>query len=171
MTFNLAVSGQTVCGLFHVQIRSAIPLFCSRSAFEPRPFRPQRWRFLNATAQNRDPRQSMVASSVHPTLRDTSMSISSMTNVAVMRRADVPPLDVAPKSDAAIAQATSGTDASRASGSQVQVIATYIPTEVLALYVAMIAALHDPSNQGQSTKSQLTAWITGSVMRVKSTQR
>jgi hypothetical protein len=89
------------------------------------------------------------------------MSISSMTNVAFMRRADVPPVNVAATSDAAIAQATSGNDASRTSGSQMQVIATYIPTEVLTLYVATIAALYDPSKPPlDSAKSRLTAWIT-----------
>ncbi len=35
MTFYLAVSGQTVCGRFHVQIRSARTLFAQRSAYEP----------------------------------------------------------------------------------------------------------------------------------------
>lgn len=84
-----------------------------------------------------------------------------MTNVAFMRRTDVPPVNVAATSDAAIAQATSGNDASRTSGSQMQVIATYIPTEVLTLYVATIAALYDPSKPAlHSAKSQLTAWLT-----------
>jgi hypothetical protein len=95
------------------------------------------------------------------------MSISAMTNVAFLRRADVPPLGVAAKSDAAIAQATGGTDASRASGSQMQVIATYIPTEVLTLYVATVAVLHDSSKPILlSPKARMTAWITFGVFVV-----
>jgi hypothetical protein len=69
------------------------------------------------------------------------MSISSMTNVAFARRADVPPVDEAPKTDAEIVAATAGTAESRSVSSQMQVIVTYIPTEVLTLYVAVLAAI------------------------------
>jgi RsiW-degrading membrane proteinase PrsW (M82 family) len=82
------------------------------------------------------------------------MSISSMTNVAFARRSDVPPLDQAPKTTAEIVQATGGTDASRSVASQVQMIATYIPTEVLTLYVAVLAAL-----QSQKPDSNRPDWI------------
>jgi hypothetical protein len=71
------------------------------------------------------------------------MSISAMTNVAFARRTDVPPLGQAPKTDKEIVAATSGTEESRSVASQVQVIATYIPTEVITLYVAVLAALHN----------------------------
>jgi hypothetical protein len=74
------------------------------------------------------------------------MSISSMTNVAYMRRADVPPMNVAPRTDADIVAATSGSESSRAVTSQIQVIATYIPTEVLTVYVAVVAAIQNHHN-------------------------
>jgi hypothetical protein len=70
------------------------------------------------------------------------MSVAAMTNVAFVRRADVPPLDEAPRTAAAIEQATGGTDASRnAVTSAINLIVTYIPTEVVTLYVAVVATL------------------------------
>lgn len=73
------------------------------------------------------------------------MSISAMSNVAYVRRADVKPLNAAPKTLNEIAQATGGTPESKnAVTSALNVIVTYIPTEILALYVAVLAALEKP---------------------------
>ncbi len=71
------------------------------------------------------------------------MSISAMTNVAFARRTDVHPLDVAPGNAGEVEQATGGTAESRsASTSAISAITTYIPTEVLTLYVAALGAVH-----------------------------
>jgi hypothetical protein len=79
------------------------------------------------------------------------MSISSMANVAFVRRADVDVPEVAPAAAAPnslnkIERATGGTDDSQSAvTTALKVIATYIPTEVLTLYVAVIAALRSPA--------------------------
>jgi hypothetical protein len=83
------------------------------------------------------------------------MSISAMTNVAFARRADVPPINQAPRTEGEIVAATAGTPETRNSTSQMQVIATYIPTEVLTLYVAVVAAL-----RGNDAKLLGVSWIT-----------
>jgi hypothetical protein len=72
------------------------------------------------------------------------MSISSLTNVAVARRTDDlgngP--DGTPRTPAEVAQATADAPTTQnAATSALRSIATYIPTEVITLYVAALAAL------------------------------
>lgn len=75
------------------------------------------------------------------------MSISSMTNVAFVRRADVnlpgvAPMGAAPASAESVALSTAGTAESKSAvTAALDVIVTYIPTEVLTLYVAVLAAI------------------------------
>lgn len=90
------------------------------------------------------------------------MSISSMTNVAIVRRKDVATevvaTDAAPASAKEIELATAGTSESQAAvTTALKVIVTYIPTEVLALYVAVLAAIQEP--QRQSYRSLWLAFI------------
>jgi len=109
------------------------------------------------------------------------MSISSMSNAAVARRSDFQPAGKIPKDLEEIAKAASATPgevevrssiiaeaakpsarptdnaepAQKSAGdvtNAIQVIAAYIPTEILTLYVAVLAALHQP---GQIT---YTGW-------------
>ncbi len=79
------------------------------------------------------------------------MSISSMASVAFVRRKDVDVPQVAaakaaPNSLEKIEMATAGTaDSQSAVTTALKVIVTYIPTEVLTLYVAVIAAIRIPN--------------------------
>ena len=67
------------------------------------------------------------------------MSITSMTNVAFQRRTDTP--GAPPLTSTAIAAATaSKPESESAVTTSMKVIATYIPTEVLTLYLAVVAA-------------------------------
>lgn len=73
------------------------------------------------------------------------MSLNSMTNVAVHRREDYPPQGDAPRSvdqmaSAASSATTPGTNITNALAQ----IVTYIPTEILTLYVSVKAALRQP---------------------------
>lgn len=70
------------------------------------------------------------------------MSVSSMTNVAFARRKDVAPIDEAPKTVDEIAAAKADKPGTQGGGSStLAAIAAYIPTEVLTVYVAVVAAL------------------------------
>jgi hypothetical protein len=73
-----------------------------------------------------------------------------MANVAFVRRIDVAtdatPLNTAPRSLKQIELATAGTsDSQNSVTSALKVMVTYIPTEVLTLYVAVLAAIQDPN--------------------------
>jgi hypothetical protein len=70
------------------------------------------------------------------------MSISSMTNVAFARRKDTEPIDAGPSTLPEVA-AEGGQAASTASGasSTLSAIATYIPTEIVTLYVSVLAVI------------------------------
>jgi hypothetical protein len=81
------------------------------------------------------------------------MSINAMTNAAVARRPDFEPAGPPPKTLADIARAagteptatpTAGQQPASAAGTldtALQTVTTFIPTEVLALYVSAVAAL------------------------------
>jgi hypothetical protein len=70
------------------------------------------------------------------------MSVSSMTNVAFSRRKDVAPINEAPTSVDEIAAAKADKPGTQSIGtSTLAAIAAYIPTEVLTVYVAVVAAL------------------------------
>jgi hypothetical protein len=79
------------------------------------------------------------------------MSIASMTNVAYVRRADVhvphaAPSGMAPTTLNQLEAAAEGTPGSQnAMTTALKVIVTYIPTEVLTLYVAVLAAIQVPN--------------------------
>ncbi len=94
------------------------------------------------------------------------MSISSMTNAALARREDFGTKTAAPKGFLEIARATApqSTLTTPAGGGQAEepghgqpatdamhVIATYIPTEIITLYVAVIGVLGPPAADATST--------------------
>jgi hypothetical protein len=93
------------------------------------------------------------------------MSINSLTNAAAARRADFAPLSRVPNGLGEIAAAAAGMPLSLRTGysatladgpttnsvnTAMQVLFGYIPTEVLTLYVAIVAAIH-PSSPGNPT--------------------
>jgi len=87
------------------------------------------------------------------------MSITSMANVAYVRRIDVAidavPANSAPRSLKQIELATAGTpDSQNSVTTALKVIVTYIPTEVLTLYIAVLAAIQDPNRL-----SSRSSWI------------
>jgi hypothetical protein len=72
------------------------------------------------------------------------VSISSMTNAAMSRRRDAqPPTRPATFSEMAVASRGSNLPESNVAAA-LEVITTYIPTEVLTLYVAVLAAIRAP---------------------------
>src|SRR5262245_10441021 len=90
------------------------------------------------------------------------MSINSLSNAALARRADFEPADAVPQNLSEIAAAAGSTPQPVASGgapppqpgdgasAALQTLTTYIPTEVLTLYVSAIATLGSLRNaQGQ----------------------
>jgi hypothetical protein len=85
------------------------------------------------------------------------MSISSMTNVAYVRRADVnvpqvAPANTTPQTLGQVELASEGTAGSQsAATTALKVIVTYIPTEVLTLYVAVLAAIQDPNRKSYNS--------------------
>lgn len=84
------------------------------------------------------------------------MSISSMTNVAYARRRDVDPANRAPDSIGAIAAEKGDKPQTQTQGSSaLSAIAAYIPTEILTVYVAVIAAI----GVGASANTGNAAWI------------
>lgn len=93
------------------------------------------------------------------------MSINSMANAAIGRNPDFPPLESTPQTFGQIAQAA-GTNPPEDNGigTALQIITTYIPTEVLTLYVAVIAALR-PVTAGSSL-SLMSHWIAFAVFLV-----
>jgi hypothetical protein len=84
-----------------------------------------------------------------------------MASVAYARRADVnipqvAPVDMAPKSLNQIELATAGTpDSQNAVTTALKVIVTYIPTEVLTVYVAILGVLQIPNRT-----SYRPLWVT-----------
>ena len=93
------------------------------------------------------------------------MSISSMASVAFVRRVDVnlptvAPANAAPNSLEKIELATAGTPESQTAGTTaLKAIATYIPTEVLTLYVAVVAAVRS-SNTDPKIENFPALWTT-----------
>jgi hypothetical protein len=105
------------------------------------------------------------------------MSINSLTNAATARRPDFAPLNRVPNGLSEIATAAAGMPAAhQAGGAQptdattaangvntaMQVLFGYIPTEVLTLYVAIVAAIHSSaSGNGSDAAKTITSgdWI------------
>jgi hypothetical protein len=77
------------------------------------------------------------------------MSLVSMANAALSRRTDFPPVSGTPKGQAQIAAAANG-DAKpdTAVTAAMKVVTSYIPTEVVTLYVAVLGALSAPGGTG-----------------------
>jgi hypothetical protein len=79
------------------------------------------------------------------------MSINSMVNVAMARRADFPPMNAVPEGLNEIAAAAgagvptsggaAGAPSASATDTALHVLFGYVPTEVLTLYLAVVAAL------------------------------
>lgn len=116
------------------------------------------------------------------------MSINSLTNAATARRSDFAPLGRVPNGLSEIASAAAGAPAAETDGAKpadgataangvntaMQVLFGYIPTEVLTLYVAVVAAIHPSPVAGsagtagagvvaqvaQGTKVMPSDWIT-----------
>lgn len=87
------------------------------------------------------------------------MSISAMTNVAMARRTDMEPKD-GPNSTSAILEATSGTTDSRSGFSgALQVVMTYVPTEIVAIYTSVATAIATSKDE----LNPLSQWIAFSI--------
>ncbi|MEO7838959.1 MAG: hypothetical protein ABIU06_06390 [Anaerolineales bacterium] len=84
------------------------------------------------------------------------MSINSMANAAVARRPDYPPSKRTPKTAAERASAA-GKDPTpeNSVSTTLKTLTTYVPTETLTLYVALIAALQPTQN----TSTPISLWI------------
>jgi hypothetical protein len=84
------------------------------------------------------------------------MSINSLTNAALARRTDEPPIGGVPKGLGGIAKASAASPATASAESAsgidtaLNVLIGYIPTEVLTLYVAVLAAIH-PASTSEAT--------------------
>jgi hypothetical protein len=92
------------------------------------------------------------------------MSISSMTNVAMARRADVESEQPVPTSTSAIVAATSGSQETRAGVTgAMQVVMTYVPTEILALYTSIATALQAMPGSSEANSGFQSAWIAFAV--------
>src|SRR4051812_45533497 len=90
------------------------------------------------------------------------MSINAMANAALARRPDYPPLDHPPQTVQERAEAASGGQTSETPVSTaLKTVTTYLPTEILTLYVALIAALQPQANAaGTATSTSDTGhWV------------
>src|SRR2546428_10573689 len=89
------------------------------------------------------------------------MSINAMTEVAFLSRTDVAPQNFVPSKIDETAGAAKGKPApENAVNTALHMITTYVPTEILTLYVAVVAALRDPKS------SPVTPWLTFGVFLV-----
>lgn len=103
------------------------------------------------------------------------MSISSLANAAAGRRLDFPPYDTVPQGLAEIARAaatppepppvtprgapTSPGENANAINTALNLLFGYIPTEVITLYVAVLAAIQQPANPEATGNVAFGAWI------------
>lgn len=87
------------------------------------------------------------------------MSLASMTEVAFQRRTDVGKPEFVPRTLPEVAGAASGKqEPDTPVNTALRTMVTYIPTEVITLYVAVVAALH-PTAGGTVPTSPLLFWI------------
>jgi hypothetical protein len=97
-----------------------------------------------------------------------TMSINSLTNAALARRTDEPPVGGVPKGLGGIAKASAASPATASAESAsgidtaLNVLIGYIPTEVLTLYVAVLAAIQPASTY------EATAGLAAEVAAVES---
>ena len=88
------------------------------------------------------------------------MSINSMANAAVARRPDYPPADHPPITAAERATAASKDPTPENSVSTtLKTLTTYVPTETLTLYVALIAALQPTPDSTTPISLWIAFWI------------
>src|SRR5574341_2323903 len=74
------------------------------------------------------------------------MSIAAMSEVALLSRTDVEPVNYVPKTMPELAGAANGKPTPEtAVNTALQMIVTYVPTEVLTLYVAVLGAIQNPA--------------------------
>src|SRR2546425_12220413 len=87
------------------------------------------------------------------------MSIASMTEVAFQSRTDVGEATYFPRTFTEIAGAAGGkaTPESQVNAA-LRTLTTYIPTETLTLYVAVLAALQPPTKSATSSPSWTPFW-------------
>jgi hypothetical protein len=98
------------------------------------------------------------------------VSISTMTNLAIQRRDDDLGGRAAPRTLAEAAEATGGNAKTENLGTAaLKSIATYIPTEVIALYLAAIAAVRSGTKL-TAVKAAATATRTGTVTTVSTSE-
>jgi hypothetical protein len=94
------------------------------------------------------------------------MSINSMTNAAIARRPDFPPVNAVPRGLNEIAgaaganvlavDAPTAAPPANATATALNVLFGYIPTEVLTVYLAFVAAIQQTSD---APTYQRTSWI------------
>jgi len=85
------------------------------------------------------------------------MSISSMTNVAFSRRVDVETPEPVPTSNSSIVAAAGGTiQTQQGVGGALQVIMTYLPTEIVALYTSVSTAI---DREGSASTAFSAHWL------------
>ncbi len=90
------------------------------------------------------------------------MSVNSMTNAAIGRRLDFPPLGDVPHHPREIAaSASNGSTPSNLVTDTLAVITTYIPTEVLTVYVAALAAV-----QNSGSLTSFAMWTTFDIFLI-----
>ncbi|MEX0754968.1 MAG: hypothetical protein WD556_07615 [Actinomycetota bacterium] len=87
------------------------------------------------------------------------MSVSAMTNVAVARRDDdLGKVDDKPRTRSQTARATADDPRTASTATAaLKSIATYIPTEVITLYVAILAALAPSNPSRPSARAEITS--------------
>ena len=76
------------------------------------------------------------------------MSLVSASNNALARRPDLPPLNDTPRNMAEVAEASGDTRPGTPMTDALRVITTYIPVEVITLYVAVLAVLSPEDRTG-----------------------
>jgi hypothetical protein len=108
--------------------------------------------------------------------QEAFMSVNSMTNAAVARRADFQPLNDVPKTRGDVARAAGGAAIADTNpvNTALQTVVMYLPTEVLTLYVAVLAAT-EPSSRWTSflaflVSTPLIVWMVFAA-KVKSENR
>ncbi len=87
------------------------------------------------------------------------MSIASMTEIAFQSRTDIGNPTYFPKTYAEMAGAAGGKDTPDSQvNAAIRTLTTYIPTETLTLYVAVLAALQPPTKAAAANSSWAVFW-------------
>jgi hypothetical protein len=87
------------------------------------------------------------------------MSIASMTEIAFQSRTDVGGPTYVPRTFTEIAGAAGGKDSPESQvNAAIRTLTTYIPTETLTLYVAVLAVLQPPTKEGLAGPNWAIFW-------------